>query len=243
MRPLRQADFPRIWDEGDQRHDLDRALVLLRHGLPEWSYDELARLSIGRRDALLLQLRRCTFGSEVSFAVGCPRCGERLEDEAQIDELLLIDPWAEQPERHTVTIDGCVLEFRSADSRDLAAALDLPDDRAGWELARRCLVRAQREDKVLGFEDLDEATRAGYSDAAAEHDPQAELEFAMTCPACNHAWAVLFDIIPYLWQEVVARAKLLLHDVHELAGRYGWTESEVLALAPSRRNYYIEKFG
>ena len=99
MRRLQQADFPRIWDEGDERHDLDRALVLLHHALPDWSYAELARLPIGRRDGLLLELRAATFGPRLTFVVACPRCGERLEDYADTHELLLADPRVPHPER------------------------------------------------------------------------------------------------------------------------------------------------
>ncbi|WP_437972158.1 hypothetical protein WMF04_23950 [Sorangium sp. So ce260] len=243
MRCLRQADFPKIWDEGDERHDIDRALVLLHHGLPDWSYASLASLSIGRRDAFLLQLRRATFGRRINFAVLCPRCGERLEDEADTGNLLLVDPWVAPPERFTVRTPDWELEHRLVDSRDLAEVVGMPEPMAARGLARRCLLSARRGGQEVSFDELDQTALAALAAGVAEHDPQAELEFGMRCPACRNEWPVTFDIAVFFWNEVVARAKLVLRDVHELALRYGWSEREVMELAPARRAFYLEKLG
>jgi hypothetical protein len=245
MRRLRQADFPRIWDDGAERHELDRALVLLHHALPERSYAELARLPIGRRDGMLLELRKATFGPRFNFVVVCPSCGERLEDDADIDVLLFHDPWQPYPEQLETTMDDCVLEFRLANTHDLAAVAELADAEAATQLARRCLSSARRGDTALDFDQLDEGARAALAEAMAEADPLAELEFAMECPvpSCGHQWAVLFDVAVFLWREIVTRAKLVLRDVHDLALRYGWNEAEILALAPARRDYYLRELG
>lgn len=243
MRSLRQADLPRVWDEGDERHDLDRALVLLHHGLPDWSYAALAALSVGRRDAFLLQLRRATFGRRITFAVLCPRCGEKLEDDASVDELLLIDPLIEPSKRFTARDGAWELEHRLIDSRDLAEVVGLPDATAVRALARRCLLSARRDGHDVGFDELDDAAVGALAASLATHDPQAELEFGMSCPACRHQWAVTFDIAVFLWQEVVSRAKLILRDIHELALRYGWSERDILELSPARRAFYLEKLG
>jgi pimeloyl-ACP methyl ester carboxylesterase len=244
MRGLRQADFPTVWDEGDERHSIDRALVLLHHGLPDRSYAWLAGLSIGRRDAYLLQLRRATFGKRIRFAVLCPHCGERLEDEASVDELLLIDPDLTPPDRFRKALpSGWELEYRALDSRDLAEAASLPDALAARTLARRAFLLARKDGQEVGFDALDQEALAELAKGVAENDPQAELVFEMQCPACRHQWPVTFDIAVFLWQEVIARAKLLLRDVHELALRYGWSERDILELAPARRAFYMEKLG
>jgi hypothetical protein len=171
----------------------------------------------------------------------CPRCGEKLEDDASVDELLLIDPNAVPPARFTVSVDGLEIEHRLLDSRDLAEVAGLPEPQAAAQLARRCLISARRGDEEVPFPALGPSGVAALAASVAEHDPQAELEFAMQCPACRHRWPLTFDIAVFLWQEIVARAKLLLHDVHELALRYGWSERDILELAPARRAYYVEK--
>lgn len=240
MRGLRSADLLRAWNQGDERHELDRALVLLRLGLPERDYAWLSSLSIGRRDALLLQLRGATFGRRIVFVVLCPRCGEKLEDETSVDEVSLSDPWLTPPEEFHASAGRWDLTFRLVDSRDLAAVAPLSDEAAPRALAERCVLSARLDGREVSAGALDADALAALSSGVAEHDPQSELEFGMNCPACRHAWPVTFDIATLFWQEVVNRAKLVLADVAELAARYGWSEEQVLALSPARRAFYLE---
>jgi hypothetical protein len=76
-----------------------------------------------------------------------------------------------------------------------------------------------------------------------EIDPQAEILFALSCPACQHEWQILFDIVSFLWTELSAQAKRLLLEVHELARHYSWHETDILAMSPMRRNLYLELIG
>jgi hypothetical protein len=77
----------------------------------------------------------------------------------------------------------------------------------------------------------------------AEHiaaaDPQADITLDLSCPACGHAWQVLFDIVAFLWSEITAQAQRLLLDVHQLARLYHWPESEILSMSSLRRQYYL----
>src|SRR6185436_19956557 len=43
------------------------------------SIDDLAKLSVGTRDRLLLAVRIGTFGSRLDCETSCPACGTRLE--------------------------------------------------------------------------------------------------------------------------------------------------------------------
>ncbi len=62
----------------------------------------------------------------------------------------------------------------------------------------------------------------------------------MECPTCDHAWDEIFDIVSFFWAELDAWAHRVLHDVHVLARAYAWSEAEILALPPLRRQYYLE---
>jgi hypothetical protein len=241
MRALHPAELLRVWDEGDARHDIDRALVLLRFGLPERDYPWLASLPVGRRDAFLLHLRRATFGSRIVFVVLCPRCGEKLEDEASVDELLLSDPWSQQPDVFRTTSGDWELTYRLVDSRDLAAVAPLGDGGAGRALAKRCLLSARREGREVDSDELDASAWQALAAGVAKDDPQSEIEFTMNCPACRHAWPLTFDIATLFWHEVVNRAKLVLRDVAALAARYGWSEDEILTMSAARRAFYLEQ--
>ncbi len=77
-------------------------------------------------------------------------------------------------------------------------------------------------------------------DALAVNPPDA---FDVTCDGCGARSASPFDIATFFWRELSARAQQILLDVHELARAYGWRESDVLSLSPSRRRRYLELLG
>ncbi len=76
----------------------------------------------------------------------------------------------------------------------------------------------------------------------AQADPLAETRLALECPSCAHAWEESFDIAGFLWEEIEARARRIVFDVHALASAYGWTEAQILALSAvsRRRALYLE---
>jgi hypothetical protein len=76
--------------------------------------------------------------------------------------------------------------------------------------------------------------------ALALADPHAEIRLPLQCPACGHGWEETLDIASFTWEEIEARARRLLFDVHTLASAYGWTEAEILSLGASRRARYLE---
>ncbi len=55
------------------------------------------------------------------------------------------------------------------------------------------------------------------------------------------AFSATFECATYFLSELAARARHLLHDVHTLAWYYHWSESDILALTPGRRDRYIAK--
>ena len=72
-------------------------------------------------------------------------------------------------------------------------------------------------------------------------DPCIDFALDLRCPACGHAWTTSFDITGYLWEEIDARARRLLDEVHVLARAYGWPEREILGLTEARRAAYLER--
>ncbi len=59
---LAARDIVRAWDWGQDKHAVDRALVLLALAHPELSHDALADLTVGQRNGRLLALRERTLG-------------------------------------------------------------------------------------------------------------------------------------------------------------------------------------
>ena len=79
--------------------------------------------------------------------------------------------------------------------------------------------------------------------ALSAADPLADVQLAVTCGECGRHWDTTFDIASFLWTEICAAVERLLGDVHVLARAYGWSEAEVLAVGPRRRQYYLQAVG
>jgi hypothetical protein len=241
VRALSARDVLLVWEAGRERHPVDRALLLLAAALPRYTRDELAALSVGQRDALLLTLRERTLGETLRCFVRCPGCGGSMEFESRVSELRVMDPFAPVEREHALQADGFSLRFRLLDSRDLAQVAGLPEPAlARRALLERCVVQARRDGEPVAPERLPEPVLARLSAALVERDPQSELEFTLACGGCGHGWTAALDPASFLWAELDGVAGRLLRDVHTLASAYGWREADIVAMSAARRNAYLE---
>ena len=78
-------------------------------------------------------------------------------------------------------------------------------------------------------------------DALAAADPRADVQLALTCPACGHEWLLRFDAAAFFWSELSAAAERVLGEVDTLARAYGWSEREILSMSARRRALYVER--
>ena len=241
MRPLSASDLLRVWEVGEDRHPLDRALTLLAAACPELTWDELAALSIGQRDARLLTLREQTSGPRLSGFVECPRCAEHLEFDVAVADLRVAEDPDMGEEAWELVTGGLALRFRLPNSRDLAAALGCQDPTAArGPLVQRCVLEASRDGVPVAASELPADVIVGLARRMSECDPQAEVLLDLRCPTCDHRWQALFDIVAFFWIELAAQAKRLLREVHILARAYGWSEADVLDMSARRRQFYLE---
>lgn len=230
------ADLLTLWEWGLDQPPPARALLLLGAAEGSLSPDALPALSVGRRDAALLDLRAALFGPRLDAVADCPACGRRLEFEAPV-AALRVEP-GPGGERE-LDAGGYRLRLRPPTSADLLAlAAAAPDDGAAWLLAR--CVGAERDGMAVPVADLPPEARDAAAVALAEADPAADLRFELVCPACEYGWVAPFDVAGYLWAEVDRWALRTLRDVHYLALAYGWREGDALALSPLRRRLYLE---
>jgi hypothetical protein len=228
LQALGNADFLRLWEEGSRMHPLDRALFTLGTALPE-DADAVADWPLGRRNAVLAELRRRSFGSALSSWCACPECGERMEFELDAALLCAHETLADPP----VRVQGRA--FRLPTSRDLAIIAGESDpQRAALHLLQRCCLDAPEPP------DWTETQMAEAGRALAEADPLAETLLQLRCAVCSHAWEAPLDIADFLWSEIEGRARRLLIEVHALASAYGWSEADILALSEPRRARYLE---
>jgi hypothetical protein len=231
MRQPSETDLLALWEAGDSRHPIDRALLLSAWARPELAADQFARLPLGVVNADLLKTRANLFGNHVVLQCACGECGELLEVPVAIDEVLAT---AHTSDSHAeVTLAG--FRFRLPDSRDLASvANELDAETAALRLLENCCI----ERPSAGPDLASVLTEASERLEAA--DTLADLKLAVTCTACGHRWEAGLDPGELLWNDVRTHARNLLAQVHTLARAYGWTEPDVLVLSPARRAAYLD---
>lgn len=239
MRPLAAAQALEVCERGRDLPPVQRALLLLKAGSPDEPAERLAALPIGRRDARLLDLRARMFGCALETETHCPSCGQRLELDVSSDDLRAAAPQAspEGPEPLTLHHDGYQLVVRLPTSEDLVESGD--GEGAEARLLARCVVEARSDGVTIAPEDLPTSVVAAVGEAMAAADPLADVQLAVTCPACAHDWSAPFDPATFLWTELERWVPHLLREVHLLASAYGWPEGDILAMSAWRRGQYL----
>jgi hypothetical protein len=244
MYSLSASELLGVWERGLAKQPTERALALLSATSPDTAPDALARMSIGRRDALLLRLRERTFGPQLASTASCPRCGERLELNFTTREIAVDAVGDDEENQFSLEALGYEVEFRLPSSLDLAAVSAGADlDDAQRLLLSRCVVNARRGADELSVDDLPSEVLETVAGEMARRDPQADVQLALDCPQCSHAWQLSFDIVSFFWSEIDAWAQRVLREVHALASAYGWREDEILALSAWRRQVYLAMIG
>lgn len=230
MRLLSDSDFLQIWEDGFRHHPLDRALSILAAVFPETPYEALADWPLGRRNMALAQLRCNCFGSFIHCRTACRECGEKLEFKMN-GAILAGEPGDKSP-REPIIVNG--RSFRLPTSRDLAYAAAESDSRKALiRLIEKCLLEPA-EPRNWSPEELED-----IGDGMALADPFAETRISLHCPSCSHEWEEALEIASFFWEEIEARVRRLLLEVHSLTLAYGWSEAEILSLSERRRAAYL----
>ncbi len=251
MSSLSAAAVLRIWEDGQSRHPVDRALALLSLNAPDTPRREFAALSIGRRDELLLDVRERLFGRELNVYAECPGCQEPMELQLETGDVRANVETRENDEVLRREWGNLSVEFRLPDSFDLAAALSTGTENEAYRtLLRRCVTKAKRSkteadshSQEVSVDELTDFEQGLAAAAMAEADPQAEILLNLQCPVCEREFQQLLDVADFLWAELSSRAKELLYEVHSLARYYGWSEAEILRMSVRRRRSYMAMLG
>jgi hypothetical protein len=231
MRTFEALDLLALWERGVSRHTLDRSAMLCARARPELPVEAIADLRLGEVNTSLLELRAEWFGDRIEAHVDCDRCGERLGLTIAARELLRPGAACAPGE-----VAAAGVRCRLPSLRDLAAVAGERDAAgAARHLLERCLLDAGDAD-VPGLGD--EALR-DIEEALEAADPNADLAFDVRCEACGGSSTAQLDAGELLWDDIDARARALLADVHLLAGAYGWSERAILALSAERRASYV----
>jgi len=199
-------------------------------------------LTVGDREALLLHLRRLTFGEKFSGLLNCPDCGVKLDFDLEVKQLLL--PPYDSPGywfRVPLAEKDLTIMFRLPTGADQEAIADLvahDPSKALMLLVTRCVHRVSQGDVELDTVPDDLVPILGG--LMSERDPQAELILNNQCPDCNHSFSVLLDMGQFFAEELNQRIGYLYREVHLLAWYYHWSESEIMRMTRQHRRIYLD---
>jgi len=236
MRTLDASGLLDAWESGYSLSPPRRSLALLAHAHPHASRDELSTLPLGHCDLLLRQFRIALFGNELTFVATCPACASVVESTIDLANSAPATPVQSQ----RVRIDQHSISLRPPTLGDL---IGLPGDPAAARqvLARRCIEAAEVDGELdPASMPLSDESLAAIGRAMSAADPAALSEIALACPDCDARWHSGLDMASFLWREIDAWARRTLREVHALARAYAWSERDVLALSPTRRQLYLE---
>jgi hypothetical protein len=209
--------------------------------------DWLRSLTVGDREALILQLRRLISGDRLQCVLECPApdCGAKLDLELRVTDLL-IPSRAAQPDVHEVSVtEGSTswrVRFRLPTGGDQEAIAELARENLGAAVAALLhrLVHAVVSEDGSELYELPEAVRRQLPQLMSEFDPQAETNLLVTCYACGNSFDVLFDAATYFFQELQAGMCLLFHEVHLLAYHYHWSLRDILGMRTGLRRRFLQ---
>ena len=242
MNELTTEQLLDVWENGLHLPPLQRMFVLLTAAFPDRSPTELLELSIGQRDRLLLRLREHLFGQRLLNTAVCPQCKERIEWESKVADFLLSAD--EEEQSLEMNVQGWYLRFRLPNSLDVATAIGCQKAEEVQELLlARCVLYLEHDGTECAVEQLPDEVTKKLLQQMEKADPLAEIQLQLHCPACSHDWDAVFDIGSFLWAELNEWAERMLRTVHRLAAGYGWSEREILALSPVRRQLYLGMLG
>lgn len=250
LRPLSDEDAVFLAVDGRSLTPFERSTALLKRCLaPQHAGDveaaDLPLLHIGDREALLLHLFREAFGSSLPCVLACPDCGEPLEFDVSVEDLL-VQPAVElaQSVERITELSGmtCRCTVRPPTAGDVEAVLPLASidpDQAADELFARCVTVLDGVSNSAARAPAGVAS-SSFDDAFEELDPQAETLLSMRCAACRLDFQASLDAGEFVARTALNKSAQVFRDVHELALHYHWSESDILALAPERRRMYLQ---
>lgn len=240
MQHLSDQDLLTIWEFGLQHSVIETNLFLLTLVYPEYNLNQVLSFPIGERDARLMQVRKAHFGPVLQNVSECDSCGQIMEWENQIEDLLF-HKISEKVLIETVEMehDEHHIRARLPNSRDIIEVLNLNNiDQQEDRLIQKCIVdssfsNGEMKEAIRDFKDV-------LLQKMEEKDAQANIIMKLSCPECENDWNSTFDIMHYLWSEINEWGIQMMKDIYLLAQNFGWSEMAILQMSRFRRNLYLK---
>jgi hypothetical protein len=207
--------------------------------------DAVRRLTVGRREHLLLALRRLTLGDRISCIFVCPECEQSMDGELSVGELLREVGAEDRTYEVSVDVGGerwrALFRLPSGADQEAAASLAQTDsDAAGQAILESCLRDVSRQSGKPASTETPAELMVAVEAAMADADPQAETRLRAKCPECGASFSTVFDAADYFFKELAASNRDLYRDVHSVALSYHWSEDAILSMSFGRRQMYLK---
>jgi len=226
---------------------LMRCVTRLGPGRP--TYAEVRSLTLGDREALLLHLRRLTWGEHLRCVLTCPLpgCHEKLDLDLRVGDLLVhpYDDVVELYERRLVGADGhtALVRFRlpTGSDQEISSVLAVSDASAAVDVMLEKCVESVVFSDGRALPKLSSELVDQLSVCMAECDTQAEIKLEVTCTACEGTFTALFNSADFILQELQEESRILYREIHQLAHHYHWSPKDILEMSTKRRRRFLKQ--
>lgn len=238
MQKLTNQAILATWEIGAKQHPIDQALTLLQLQDSTQSRHDLATLSLGERNQLLLDFYQTWFGNKVSGHVGCQNCGELLALDVNSNIFKNLPK-----ERHqSLRYKEFDINFRLLTSYDLAEIANYQDvEQASNKLIQSCITSVEQHGEAVWLDEIPEELLIKLSNTVVACDPYAEILLMLKCPNCEYSQQIVIDFGQLLWRKFEQLAVQLLEDIQRLAAYYHWREQDIIAMPALRRHFYLSR--
>jgi hypothetical protein len=195
-------------------------------------------LSVAERLQGLLAIAYAAVGSSTTAVANCNN--EECHGDVEL-ELGLSSFAVETPSK---------IDWLSPDKKNVSCRLPTGNDQRAWQKHRR----TQGMTDVAWFanrlvEQIDDSTPSPLPEtwldpiaAALEAaDPLTALNIDTMCPFCGKSLCVEVDLELLLIEGLRSQQRHLLEQIHRLAGRYHWSEADIMAMPLWRRQRYLSR--
>jgi hypothetical protein len=193
-------------------------------------------LAVGARTETLAALAMLSEPGPLAIGLRCPRpqCREALEIDIEPGELR--SACADREREHVdVRVGGDPMRLRRPTGRDQRAWLGTrwPD----IETARRSMLASLLSAPVS--RPLDASVLTALETELAHIDPLVDFTLGVACPACGVTEEHTVDLEQHALAALRRVHQRLFESVARLATRFHWTEADIFALPPWRRERYL----
>ncbi len=239
MRPLTSSELFGVWEQTLDQPLIARTIKLLE--LASGEHADIASLPIGERDARMFRLREWLFGNRMFQTATCPACSEKIEWETLSGDIQ-IHPGTASPRIIELSRNSYEVKFRLVNSADIVNLIKnkIPPEQSANYLLQHCILEVKKSGGLISKENLPAEIAETIEEEMSVRDPQADVQLNLGCPACHHQWQTGFNIMSFFWAEINHWAQKIMQEIFVLARFFGWSEQDILAMSPRRRQLYLQ---